>query len=233
MVLLCEDVRYGLRLLALSRGFTAVALISLSLGICIATCADSEMNGIILRNIPAIANPDQLVGTQTPVSYAYYNSYRKLNLYSSALAYAAPVPLDVSLDGRNERTWAHLVTPSYFSTLGVHPFLGRVFDQQEEKPRQQPTVVISYRFWRAALGSDAGVVGRTLRVNGQPATIIGVGPRDFLGASPAFYVADLWMPLPAAERVAPELAGDALEIGRWKQPSATKPARTPSPVCCW
>lgn len=211
MVLLCEDVRYGLRLLALSPGFTAVALISLSLGICIATCADSEMNGIILRNIPAITNPDQLVGTQTPVSYPYYKGYRKLNLFSSTLAYAAPVPLDVSLDGRNERTWAHLVTPSYFSTLGVHPILGRVFDRQEEKPRQQPTVVISYRFWRAALGGDAGVVGRTLRVNGQPATIIGVGPRDFLGASPAFYVADLWMPLSAAERVAPELAGDALE----------------------
>jgi hypothetical protein len=72
MLLLWEDIRYGLRILARSPGFTAVALISLSLGFCIATCADSEMNGIILRNIPAITKPDQLVGTQTPISYPYY-----------------------------------------------------------------------------------------------------------------------------------------------------------------
>jgi len=230
MLLLWEDIRYSLRILARSRGFTAVSLISLSLGICIATCADSEMNGIILRNIPATTKPDQLVGTQTPISYPYYKRYRELRgLFSSTLAYAAPVPLDVSLDGRRERTWAHLVTASYFSTLGVRPVLGRAFDQQEEKPRQEPAVIISYRFWQGVLGGDPAAVGKTLHVNGVPANIIGVGPKDFLGASPAFYVADLWMPVTAAERVAPELAGDALErrdlkmfqfVGRLK-PGAT------------
>jgi hypothetical protein len=230
MLLLWEDIRYSLRILARSRGFTAVSLISLSLGICIATCADSEMNGIILRNIPATTKPDQLVGTQTPISYPYYKRYRELRgLFSSTLAYAAPVPLDVSLEGRRERTWAHLVTPSYFSTLGVRPVLGRAFDQQEERPAQEPVVIVSYRFWQGVLGGDPAAVGRTLHVNGVPANIIGVGPKDFLGASPAFYVADLWMPVTAAERVAPELAGDALErhdlkmfqfVGRLK-PSVT------------
>lgn len=212
LVLLWEDARYGLRILGRSPGFAVVALISLSLGICIATCADSEMNGIILRNVPEITSPDDLVATQTPVSYPYYKHYRGLhNIFSSTLAYVAPVPLSVSLDGRTERTWGHLVTPSYFSTLGVRPLLGRAFDQQEEKPGQQPTIIISYRFWQAVLGGDADVIGKTLRVNGQPAMIVGVGPKDFLGASPAFFVADLWMPLAAAERVAPELAGNALE----------------------
>jgi len=230
MLLLCEDIQYDLRLLRRSPGFTAVALISLSLGICIATCADSEMNGIILRNIPVITKPDQLVSTQTPISYPYYKRYRELRgLFSSTLAYAAPVPLDVSLDGRRERTWAHLVTPSYFFTLGVRPVLGRVFDQQEEKPGQEPVVIVSYRFWQGVLGGDPAAVGRTLHVNGVAANLIGVGPKDFLGASPAFYVADLWMPVTAAERVAPELAGDALErrdlkmfqfVGRLK-PSVT------------
>jgi predicted permease len=212
LVFLREDTRYGLRILVRSPGFTAVALISLSLGICIATCADSEVNGIVLRNVPAITNPDELVGMQMPVSYPYYKLYRNLSaLFSSTLAYAAPVPLSVSLDGRTKRTWGHLVTPSYFSTLGVRPLLGRVFDQHEENTSQQATLVISYGFWRGMLGGDPGVVGRTLHINGQPATIIGVGPKDFLGASPAFYVADLWMPLSAAEHVAPELAGNALE----------------------
>ena len=175
MLLLWEDIRYSLRILARSRGFTAVSLISLSLGICIATCADSEMNGIILRNIPATTKPDQLVGTQTPISYPYYKRYRELRgLFSSTLAYAAPVPLDVSLEGRRERTWAHLVTPSYFSTLGVRPVLGRAFDQQEERPAQEPVVIVSYRFWQGVLGGDPAAVGRTLHVNGVPANIIGV-----------------------------------------------------------
>jgi predicted permease len=212
LTLLWEDTRYGLRVLTRSPGFTAVALISLSLGICVATCADSEMNGIVLRNIPAVTSADELVGTQAPISYPYYKRYRELgDLFSSTLAYAAPVPLGVSLDGRTERIWGHLVTSSYFSTLGVRPMMGRTFDQQEEQPTQQATLVISYRFWQSVLGGDPDVIGRTLHINGQPATIIGVGPKDFLGASPAFYVADLWMPLSAAERIAPELAGNALE----------------------
>jgi predicted permease len=210
--LLWRDIRYGLRILARSPGFTAVALISLALGICIATCADSEMNGMILRNLPAISHPDELVGLQTPSSYSNYKRYRELHdVFSSTLAYVAAVPLEVSFNARSQRTWGHLVTPSYFDTLGVRPALGRVFYQEEEKPGQQLTVLISYRFWQSVLGGNPGIVGQTLRINGQPTTIIGVGPKDFLGASPALFVADLWMPLSAGERVAPELAGGALE----------------------
>ena len=129
IVLVWEDVRFGLRVLVRSPGFTAATLISLSLGICISTCANSEMNGIILRNIPAVTTPDELISTQTPISYSYYKRYRELNnLFSSTLAYAAPVPLEIALDGRRERTWAHLVTPSYFSALGVRPVLGGAVD---------------------------------------------------------------------------------------------------------
>src|SRR5260370_24590594 len=210
--LLWRDIRYGLRILGRSPGFTAVALISLTLGICIATCADSEMNGMILRSLPAVSHADELVGLQMPSSYSNYKRYRELHdVFSSTLAYVAAVPLEVSFNVRSQRTWGHLVTPSYFATLGVRPVLGRVFDQEEEKPGQQLTVLISYRFWQSVLGGDPGIVGQTLRINGQPTTIIGVGPKDFLGASPALFVADLWMPLSAGERVAPELAGGAFE----------------------
>ena len=212
LALLWQDLRFGLRMLAASPGFTAVALISLGLGICIATCADSEMNGMILRNLPAVSNPDELVGFQTPVSYPDYKTYRKLgDLFSSTLAYVAPVPFEVTVDGRDERTWGHLISPSYFGTMGVRPMLGRDFDKQDEKPGQQTTIIVSHRFWQAALGGDPAVIGRTLQINGQPATIVGVGPRDFLGASPALFVADLWMPLAAGEQIAPELSGKALE----------------------
>jgi len=212
LTLLWEDTRHGLRILARAPGFTTVAVISLSLGICVATCAYSEMNGIVLKSVPRVAKPDELVAVQTPVSYPYYKRYRQLHdLFSSTLAYVAPVPLDVTVHGRTERTWAHLVTPSYFSVLGARPMLGRVFDQQEDQPGQQPTVVISYRFWQGNLGGDVDVIGKTLRVNARPTTIIGVGPKDFLGASPAFFVADLWMPIAAGAGIAPELAGNVLE----------------------
>ena len=107
-----QDIRYGLRMLAGSPGFTAVAMVSLSMGICIATCAYSEMNGL-LRNLPGVPHPDQLVALETRASYPSYKRYRQLSrLFSATFAYLAPVPFEVSFGGGTERTWGHLVTPS-------------------------------------------------------------------------------------------------------------------------
>jgi predicted permease len=206
-----RDVRYGLRMLAGSPGFTAVALISLSLGICIATCAYSELHGL-LRDLPGVPNPDELVSLQAPSSYPAYQRYRDLrDVFSSTFAYVAPVPFGVSSGGRTERTWGHLVTPSYFSALGVQPALGRFFDQSDEQPGRAPIAVVSYRFWREHLGSDPAIVGKSLRINGYPSAVIGVGPKEFLGASPSLFAADLWLPVTVDARLAPELAGNALE----------------------
>ena len=155
-----QDIRHGVRVLAGSPGFTSVALISLTLGIAIATSAYSEMNGMILRDLP-VPNPDQLVALQLPASYPNYKRYRDLTgVFSSTLAYRAPVPFGVAINGHTERTWGHLVTPSYFSTLGVRPALGRVFDQAQEQPGQSPTVVVSYRFWQNHLASDPSIIDR-------------------------------------------------------------------------
>jgi predicted permease len=206
-----RDVRHGARMLARSPGFTAVALISLSLGIGIATSAYSEVNGL-LRELPGVPNPQQLVALQTPVSYPTYQRYREFHdLFSGAFAYVAPVPFAVSQSGRSERIWGHLVTPSYFSTLGVRPLLGRFFDDAGEAPGQAPAVVVSYRFWQERLGSDPSIIGKAIRVNGQPCTVIGVGPENFLGASPGLYRADLWLPVTVDPRLAPELENGVLE----------------------
>ncbi|HYL34350.1 MAG TPA: ABC transporter permease [Bryobacteraceae bacterium] len=209
-----QDVRYGLRALAASPGFTAVALISLSLGIAIATCAFSELNEVALRNLPEVPRPDELVALQLPVSFPSYRRFREQrDLFSSTAAYVAPAPFSVSVNGGAERMWGHLVTASYFATLGVRPVLGRFFDPAQEQPGQAASVVVSYRFWQQRLGADASFVGKSVRINGQPVTVIGVAPLDFLGASPLFFPADLWIPVSVGGRVAPELAGDALE--RW------------------
>lgn len=207
-----QDVRYGLRRLTGSPGFTSVALASLSLGVCIATCAFSQMNGMALRSLPAVQSPGELVALQSPTSYPNYKRFREQgDLFSSAMAYAAPVPFAVSPGGHTERTWGHLVAASYFSTLGVRPALGTFFHRAHEAQGQAPIVVVSHRFWRDRLDGDPLAIGKALRINGQPATVIGVAPDDFLGASPLLFPADLWMPVSVGGGIAPELADSALE----------------------
>lgn len=199
-----------------SPAYALVAMVSLSLAIAIATCGFSEVNGLILRDIPTVPKPDDLVAVSVPKSYPFYQRWRdRQDLFSSTMAYVAPVPFGISLDpsrsGHVERTWGHLVTSTYFSTLGVSPLRGRFFHRAEEQPGSPPVAVVSYRFWQEHLGSSASAVGTRLRVNGQPCTVVGVAPKDFLGASPAYFPADVWIPVSVSPRMAPELAGGALE----------------------
>ena len=208
-----QDVRYGLRVLAGSPGFTAVAVISLTLGIGVATSAYSEMNGFVMRDVPGVPNPDGLVLMKSPVAWPDYQRYRdRAGIFASSMAYVAPVLFGVSVGGHTERTWGHLVTSSYFPTLGVSPALGRFFSAEEEQPGRAPTAVVSYRFWQSHLGSDPSIVGKALRINGQPSTVIGVGPEDFQGASPMIYGSDLWLPIGQAGNLPiPELSDHLLE----------------------
>lgn len=225
-----HDLQYGLRVLGKSPGFTAVALISLSLGITIATCAISEMNGIVLRALPGVSHPEQLVTVLAPTSYPNYERYRdETKLFSSTAAYVAPVPYAVSLGGRTERSWGQLVTSSYFSTYGVRPFLGRMFDLEDDEAGRAPTVVVSHRYWQEHLGADVTLIGKTLTINGHPATLIGVTAEGFLGASPFIFVADLWMPFSIGPAIAPELSDDALtrrDVNMFRVVGRLRPAVT-------
>lgn len=206
-----RDITRSVRALAGSPGFTVVALLSLGMGICIAACAFSEMNGIVLRNLPVVSKPEELVALELPATYPEFKRYRERSeVFVSAAAYIAPVPFTLSFAGRKERVWGHLVSGSYFSTLGVAPATGRLFGAAEEEPGTTPEVVLSYRFWAEQL-ARAAVVGKTLQVNGRTCTVIGVGPKNFLGASPALYVADLWIPVTVGSKLAPELENDALK----------------------
>jgi predicted permease len=206
------DLRYGLRMLLASPGFTALALTSLTLGIGVATAAYSELNGFVGRDVPAVRHADELVMMKAPVAFPDYERYAaRGDLFAGALAYRAPVPFGVSRGGRTERIWGHLVTASYFSTLGVQAAMGRVLDSEDGRQGRAPVVVVSYRFWQNQLGGDAAAIGKPLTINGQPCTVVGVGPADFEGASPMIYSADLWLPLSVGASVAPELADNVLE----------------------
>jgi predicted permease len=206
------DLRYEARLLIRKPVFTFVAVVSMSLAICAGSSFFSELNGTILRDVPGAARADELVTLQQPISYPAYRLFRyHKDLFSSSGAYVAPVPFGVGFNGRTVRIWGHIVTSDYFSTLGVTAQAGRVLDARDEVTKGTPPIVVSDRFWKSNLGSDADVIGRAMHVNGKLCTIVGVAPDGFQGASPMMFVADLWLPVSAGEAVAPELADNALE----------------------
>ena len=212
-----QDTRYALRMLANAPGFTTIAVLSLGVGIGMCCAVLSECKAII-GPAPGLRDPDTLATIiWTQVSYPYFERYRDAHqIVSSASALVGPVPVTVALNGgsgeRVERVSGHLVSPEYFSTLGVAPAAGRMFTPETEKPGAPPVVVVSDRFWRNHLDSDPRALGRTLRLNGSTVTIVGIGPRNFLGIWPQS-PADLFLPVTAGASVAPELSGDPLHRG--------------------
>jgi predicted permease len=206
------DVRYEVRLLIRKPVFTFIAVTSMSLAICAGSAFFSELNGTILRDVPGVAKAGELITLQQPISYPAYRRFRDHEaLFSSTAAYVAPVPFGVGFNGHTERSWGHIVTSDYFSTLQVMAETGRVLDARDEVKQGVPPIVVSDRFWKNSLGSDPDVIGKPIDINGKLCTIVGVAPEGFQGASPMMFVADLWLPVSAGEAVAPELADNALE----------------------
>jgi predicted permease len=208
-----QDLIYAVRTLRKARGFAAVGILSLGLGIGMSAVAVSEALDMILSDAPGVREPDRVIMVNN-VSYPYIERYGdQHDLFAGAAAFQMAVPYNVSVgegaSAKAERIFGQLVSPEYFSVLGVSAARGRVFAPDRDRPGSAPIVVISDRFWRERLNSDPSAVGRTLRVNGQTATIAGIGPKDFLGAIP-FVPADIFVPTTAPEAIAPELAGDAI-----------------------
>jgi len=209
-----QDIVYALRLLAKAPGFTAVAVLSLGVGIgmCCAVLAECQA---IIGPPPGVRDPAALATFHwTQVSYPYFEHYRDAHqTVAAATAVLLQVPFAVASTGdqsaRAERVYGHLVSPEYFTTLGVTPAAGRVFGPETERSGMPPVVVVSERFWRTHLDADPHAVGRGLRLNGSMATIVGIGPKDFLGVWPQS-PADLFVPVTCGVSLAPELSGDPL-----------------------
>ena len=208
-----QDAIYAARVLARSPGFTAVGILSLAIGIgmcSVMLCGSNAMLG----PLPGARDPAALLTPRRQVSYPYFEHYRdQRQVAVEATAFLTSVPFAVARTGdksaRAERFYGHLVSPEYFSTLGVTPAAGRFFRAETEKPGMTPVVVVSDRFWRTYLNSDPQALGRSVRLNGQMATIVGIAPKDFLGMWP-WNPADLFVPVTCGSAVAPELDGDPL-----------------------
>jgi macrolide transport system ATP-binding/permease protein len=209
-----RDMRYAARALIKSPGFALVGIISMGLGIGLTTNVYSTRWALLTRELPATANAKNLVIAEKPVSYYYIERYRdQKNLFTGVAALQNGVPFNVSLQGltdaRPERVFGQLVSPDYFSVLGVEPQRGRLLSPELDRPGDAPVVVITDRFWRNRLNSSPTAVGQTLRLNGQTATIVGITPKNFDGAL-AMNPSELFVPITVPASLAPELANDVL-----------------------
>jgi predicted permease len=191
---LIQDAAYGLRMVAKWRGLTAILAITLALGIGVNTAIFSVLNGWLLRPLRVRA-PEQIVylafqpkGTsESKFSYPDLLDFQKqTDAFSDLFAYVLSGG-GFSTGGVATEFVASAVTGNYFSALGVKPLLGRLLLPGEgEKPGEGLLVVLGYSFWQRRFGGDAAIVGKPVLINGQPAIVIGVTPKEFRGTFFAF-----------------------------------------------
>ncbi len=204
MQTLWQDLRYGARMLRKRPGFTLIALLTLALGIGANTAIFSLVNTVLLRPLP-VAEPDRLVALNSvsldgkrnfpTFSVPNYRDLRDRNdVLAGLLAYRF-VPVGLSDNGVNARVWSYLATGNYFPLLGVQPALGRLLAPEDDKtPGAHPVTVLSYDCWQRRFGGDPNIVGRSVLVNGNSYSIIGVTPQGFHGTEVS-YRAEMWFPL--------------------------------------
>jgi len=184
---LFQDLRYAVRTLAKSPGFTLVAVLTLALGIGANTAIFSVFYGVLLRPLP-YAEPDRIVGlAQTyaggrgarNVTYVEFQFLERNNQVFESLAGSASVGFNFSTGTQTDRVYALRVSKDYFRVLGVAPSLGRTFFAEEDQPNGPSAVILSYGLWQRRFGGDSGVIGRTILLDGTPTTVAGVMPADF------------------------------------------------------
>jgi predicted permease len=244
---LWQDVRYGLRQLRRSPGVTAVAVLSLALGIGANTAIFSLIDAVLLKTL-AVQNPQQLTlldwaskeefpegfvnsltgnmyqdksGRVTCTSFSY-SSFEQIrdrnNVFSNVSALAAMKSgLNVAYKGQPGRANGQLVSGTFFSTLDVQPVLGRALTPDDDRIGASLAAVISYGYWERRFGRDPAVVARAITVNGVPFTIVGVSPPEFFGVQPGLAV-EVWLPLHSQPLVEPSWSPEGPAQGTQAEP---------------
>ncbi len=200
-----QDLRYGVRILRKSPGFTIVAALTLALGIGANATIFSFVNALLLHTPSGIAAPRQLVsvwnrlpnGPAMQFSYPDYLYFRDHNqVFSSFIAYSSdPTQASWTQAGHSSLVGVRLVSANYFSTLGVKAIVGRgFFPNEDANPGSANVVVVSHRFWEERLGSDRAVLGRMVMLNGRSFVVVGVAPANFADLERGFET-DFWAPI--------------------------------------
>jgi putative ABC transport system permease protein len=211
MRVLLQDVKYAARMLRKDVGFTAVAVLTLALGIGANTTVFSWLNGTLLNALPGVGDSNQVViaarGTTADphVSFSYpdFVDLRDRNHVFSGLTASGMVPVSLTEKDRPQRLWGTIVSANYFDVLGVRPLLGRGFLPSEGTAQgDAPVAVLSYHLWQSRFGGNAEVVGQTINLNSHPYTVVGITPPEFQGSYSGLR-ADLWVPAMMAKQLIP------------------------------
>ena len=203
-----KDLRFAVRILRRDKWFSAVAVVTLGLGIAANTTVFGWINTVLLHPLPGVADASELalIETITPsgeylvnTSVIDYLDYRRNLKLVSGVALGRFTPLSMGPPGNSQRAWAELVSPNYFDVLQVKPILGRTFapDEKREVEGANPVAIISYQLWRTRYRGDPNVLGRAILLNRNRLTIIGVAPPEFHG-SLAGVMFDVWAPVTLA-----------------------------------
>jgi len=213
---LSQDLRYAVRALAKTPGFTVVAVLTLALGIGANSSVFTLVNAALFRPVAAPHSEQMawLAGTresahESSVSLRRQFSYPEVRDYASQLTHFTAIgayqdiPLALGSGGEPERISGTIVTSGYFATLQLRPAAGRFFATSEDAPGATPVVVLSHRLWQRRFGGATDLVGRDVIVNGRPFTVIGVAPPWFIGTDLGDPV-DLWVPLGTAAIAMPD-----------------------------
>jgi predicted permease len=197
------DVKYAIRQLKKSPGFTVTAVLTLALGIGANAVVFSVLNALVLRplNVPHPQNlfmVQRLAGQMMSPSQSYldYKDLRDRNRsFDSLIAYNIMGPVGLDTGGNPSTMWPYAASGNYFDGLGIQPYLGRFFHAADEHGNNSaPFVVLGYAYWHSQFHDDRGAVGRVVQINKHPFTIIGVAPPDFRGTE-LFFAPALWIPM--------------------------------------
>jgi predicted permease len=222
---LVQDLRYGLRTLGRTPGFTAVAILVLALGIGANATVFTFVNAFFLKPIDA-SDPDRVVrvysGRGANTSHRLYLDYRDRNATLEGLAAFQMVSVGLRIDREIEHGFGQIASGNYFSLLGVPAAHGRVLAASDDRAEAPPVVVLAHAFWRQRFGASPDVIGRTLSINDRPFTIVGVAQEGFTGIMKPL-TGDFWVPLSTDTALRPALdAGARLDslslhlVGRLK-----------------
>jgi len=198
-----QDLRFGLRMLRRSPGFSILAILCLTLGIGANAAVFSWIEGILFRPYPAVAHQERLVaigGTSrdeprgTPLSWPDFQDLQRSCTLCETVFVSKITGTTLSMGDRAERTTGSIVSANYFDAIGVHPILGRGFLPGEDIGQSaHPVAVISYQLWQGRFRGDPQIVGRTQRLNGVMHTIVGVAPEGFYGTFVGWSM-NFWVP---------------------------------------
>jgi len=199
---LWQDVRFGLRMLVKSPGFTVVAVLTLALGIGANTALFSVVNGVLLNPLP-YPHADELVTvhaskqnfSEGSISYLNFRDWQRDNKTLEALAVSRGTGYSLTGMGDAEEIRAELVTSDFFPLLGVKPVMGRLFAPHEDEVGREPLVMISEGFWTRKFGSRPDAIGRVLTLDGRDYTIVGVVPVNFDLQINNFRASDIYVPI--------------------------------------